>query len=145
MKFARIVFLVASIWGVLVLTPLYFMFNLIGGFWVGPPWTAKTPFWPNDSRITSGATCVPKLNAPPDMTGAVLFSCFATVSFPPDWIPVPACQNLGQFAFRSLHPGGANFAMADGSVKFIKDSIDLRTYRALGTRAGGEVLSADQY
>jgi hypothetical protein len=35
--------------------------------------------------------------------------------------------------------------MADGSVKFIKSSISVPTYRALGTRAGGEVLSADQY
>ena len=35
--------------------------------------------------------------------------------------------------------------MADGSVKFIKSTINLQTYRALGTRAGGEVISADQY
>jgi hypothetical protein len=35
--------------------------------------------------------------------------------------------------------------MADGSVKFIKNAISVNTYRALGTRAGGEVLSADSY
>jgi hypothetical protein len=35
--------------------------------------------------------------------------------------------------------------MADGSVKFIKDSVNIDTYWALGTRAGGEVLSADSY
>ena len=35
--------------------------------------------------------------------------------------------------------------MADGSVKFLKNSIDLRTYRALGTRAGSEVISSDSY
>src|SRR5437868_12111408 len=122
-----------------------FMFNLVGGNWAGPPWDAQSSFWPNDTRITSGATCVPKLNAPPDVDGTVLFACFATVNFPPDWILVPACQNLGQLGFRSLHPGGANFAMADGSVKFVKDSINVRTYRALATRAGGEVVSADQY
>jgi len=45
----------------------------------------------------------------------------------------------------SLHPGGANLAFADGSVRFIKESIDLPTYRVLGTRALGEVVSADQY
>jgi prepilin-type processing-associated H-X9-DG protein len=121
-----------------------FMFNLIGGFFAGPPWTGN-PYWPNDIRPTSGATSVPKLNAPPDTTGAVLASCFATVSFPPDWITVPACQNYGQFGFRSLHPGGGNFAMADGSVRFVKDGINVPTYRALATRAGREVIGADQY
>jgi prepilin-type N-terminal cleavage/methylation domain-containing protein/prepilin-type processing-associated H-X9-DG protein len=49
------------------------------------------------------------------------------------------------YGFKSKHPGGANFAMGDGSVKFIKQSINPRTYNALGSRAGGEVLSADQY
>jgi prepilin-type N-terminal cleavage/methylation domain-containing protein/prepilin-type processing-associated H-X9-DG protein len=122
-----------------------FYFANIAGFWIGPPWSASSPFWPGDLRITSGAYQVPRLNSPPDTTGAVFAACFATAFYPPDWIPVPACQNLGQFGFRSLHPGGANFAMADGSVKFIKNSIDLGTYRALGTRALGEVVSADQY
>jgi prepilin-type N-terminal cleavage/methylation domain-containing protein/prepilin-type processing-associated H-X9-DG protein len=48
-------------------------------------------------------------------------------------------------AFGSLHPGGANFAMADGSVRFLKNSIAQPVYRGLGTRAGGEVTSADSY
>ena len=33
--------------------------------------------------------------------------------------------------------------MADGSVRFIRDSIDLKSFRALGTRAGGEVITGD--
>jgi prepilin-type processing-associated H-X9-DG protein len=45
----------------------------------------------------------------------------------------------------SFHPGGANFAFADGSVHFIKDSINMLTYQSLGTRGGGEVVSADSY
>ena len=40
--------------------------------------------------------------------------------------------------FKSLHPGGANFLMADGSVQFVEDVIDFRVYNHLGTRAGGE-------
>jgi prepilin-type N-terminal cleavage/methylation domain-containing protein/prepilin-type processing-associated H-X9-DG protein len=43
----------------------------------------------------------------------------------------------------SLHPGGANLLLLDGSVRFIKSTIDLPTWNALGTRAGGEVISAD--
>ena len=49
------------------------------------------------------------------------------------------------FGYKSYHPGGANMAMGDGSVRFIKQSIDPRTYNALGTRALGEVISADSY
>ena len=45
----------------------------------------------------------------------------------------------------SHHPGGVNVCFGDGSVKFIKDSVNLPTWRALGTRAGGEVVSADSY
>jgi prepilin-type N-terminal cleavage/methylation domain-containing protein len=45
----------------------------------------------------------------------------------------------------SNHPGGVNLCLSDGSVRFIKDSIGLQPWWALGTRAGGEVLGADQY
>jgi prepilin-type processing-associated H-X9-DG protein len=45
----------------------------------------------------------------------------------------------------SYHPGGANVLLGDGSVRFIKDSIDLGVWRALGTCAGGEVVSADAF
>ena len=45
---------------------------------------------------------------------------------------------------RSRHPGGVNTAMADGSVKFIKNTINVRTWRALSTTQGGEIISADQ-
>jgi len=45
----------------------------------------------------------------------------------------------------SLHPGGVNVAMADGSVRFIKDTVNVQTWWGLGTRAGGEVISSDAY
>jgi prepilin-type N-terminal cleavage/methylation domain-containing protein/prepilin-type processing-associated H-X9-DG protein len=47
--------------------------------------------------------------------------------------------------FVSFHPGGANFLFADGSVHFLKQSIAMPTYVALGSRNGGEVLSSDSY
>jgi prepilin-type N-terminal cleavage/methylation domain-containing protein/prepilin-type processing-associated H-X9-DG protein len=43
----------------------------------------------------------------------------------------------------SRHPGGVNLLMGDGSVRFVKDSVNIATWRALGTRAGNEVISAD--
>lgn len=46
---------------------------------------------------------------------------------------------------RSYHPAGVNALMGDGSVRFFKDTIHGNTWRALGTVAGGEVISADQY
>jgi prepilin-type processing-associated H-X9-DG protein len=45
----------------------------------------------------------------------------------------------------SNHPGGVNVVFADGSVKFIKDTLAIQTWWALGTRNGGEIVSADQY
>ncbi len=53
---------------------------------------------------------------------------------------------LGQsyaFNFRSEHPGGVNFALVDGSVRFIADDIDAGLLDDLATRAGGEVIAGD--
>jgi prepilin-type N-terminal cleavage/methylation domain-containing protein/prepilin-type processing-associated H-X9-DG protein len=47
--------------------------------------------------------------------------------------------------FKSRHPGGANFLFADGSVKFMKNSIDPYTYNSLGSKSGGEIVGSDQY
>jgi prepilin-type N-terminal cleavage/methylation domain-containing protein/prepilin-type processing-associated H-X9-DG protein len=45
----------------------------------------------------------------------------------------------------SLHPGGVNAGFADGSVRFIKNSINMLTWMQLGTKGGGEVISSDSY
>jgi len=45
----------------------------------------------------------------------------------------------------SNHSGGVNIGFADGSVKFIKDTVSIPAWWALGTRNGGEVLSSDAY
>lgn len=49
----------------------------------------------------------------------------------------------GAWSASSAHPSGANLLYADGHVAFVKDSIALPTWRALGTRNGGEVVSSD--
>ncbi len=44
---------------------------------------------------------------------------------------------------RSYHTGGVNVALMDGSVRFMRDSLDLATWRALGTRHGSETIPGD--
>jgi len=88
--------------------------------------------------------------------GGRTFTLFNTV-VPPNTTEVPwshcylggcagCVPNEAQFDnASSFHPGGSNFTFADGSVKFLKSSISRPTYWALGTRAYGEVISADAY
>jgi len=45
----------------------------------------------------------------------------------------------------SMHSGGVNLAMSDGSVRFVKDAISQQAWWAIGTRNGGEVVSSDSY
>jgi prepilin-type N-terminal cleavage/methylation domain-containing protein/prepilin-type processing-associated H-X9-DG protein len=56
----------------------------------------------------------------------------------------PPCQNSpNQFAHkavRSRHSGGVNVVFGDGSIHFVRDSVALATWRALGTMNGGEVV-----
>jgi prepilin-type N-terminal cleavage/methylation domain-containing protein/prepilin-type processing-associated H-X9-DG protein len=51
------------------------------------------------------------------------------------------CNNA--YEVYAFHPGGANVAMADGSVRFLRETISIRTLAALSTRAGGEVIADD--
>ncbi len=45
------------------------------------------------------------------------------------------------WGFKSNHPGGVNFAMADGSVHFISESIDHKLYQCLGCRHDGQPVT----
>jgi len=51
----------------------------------------------------------------------------------------------GMYGLSSYHSGGANVALADGSVRFLKSTTNVATVWALGTRNQGEVVSADSY
>ncbi|HEY8503322.1 MAG TPA: DUF1559 domain-containing protein [Gemmataceae bacterium] len=46
-------------------------------------------------------------------------------------------------SFRSDHPGGCNYLMGDGAVRFVRDTVPPDVYRALGSRDGGEVIPGD--
>jgi prepilin-type N-terminal cleavage/methylation domain-containing protein/prepilin-type processing-associated H-X9-DG protein len=54
-------------------------------------------------------------------------------------------QDARMSTFGSEHPGGANFCFADGSVRFISESIPLQTLQWLTTRAMGEVIDFSQF
>lgn len=84
------------------------------------------------------------------VSGWTMFSTVLT----PNEKPYSACRvgcagcgidNTQIMSATSAHPGGVNVVMGDGSVKFIKNSINRQTWVSLGTKAGGEVLSADSY
>jgi len=57
----------------------------------------------------------------------------------------PWAGALSLVSASSRHPGGVNTAFADGSVKFIKSTINNQVWVGLGTRNGGEVISSDAY
>jgi prepilin-type N-terminal cleavage/methylation domain-containing protein/prepilin-type processing-associated H-X9-DG protein len=88
--------------------------------------------------------------------GALGFASFNTIQTPSDQqYPTGGCQegnsNEGwpngawSISASSAHPGGANVLFADGSVKFIKSTINRTTWMSLGTKNGGEVISGDAF
>ena len=56
-------------------------------------------------------------------------------------VPPPQWQQAR--GFKSRHPGGVQFVMADGSVHFVNESLDHNIYRGLSTRNGGETASVE--
>jgi prepilin-type N-terminal cleavage/methylation domain-containing protein/prepilin-type processing-associated H-X9-DG protein len=96
--------------------------------------------WSNGSVFNSGVTTA---NTP---NSQVVIPSYGNYSY--DLVTIDEDQGGPVFACLtadSYHPGGVNAMMGDGSVRFIKDSVNWVTWRALGTIAGGEVISADSY
>ncbi len=104
-----------------------------------------------NTRLQGLTTTTPRLNAsmtvpqPGDFGGASTNEAPHAPWGPFNWHLNPENYVFGQWGFRSLHPGGANFVFVDGSVRWIQEAIDIQTYQALSTRRFREVISADLF
>ncbi len=69
-----------------------------------------------------------------------------TAALPPNsTVPDSTAHGMGFLSARSNFSGGVCVCFGDGSVRFIRDSININTWRALATRAGGEVLNGNDF
>jgi prepilin-type N-terminal cleavage/methylation domain-containing protein/prepilin-type processing-associated H-X9-DG protein len=94
---------------------------------------AAHAYWAN-GRVDVGATsdmCLTPNSTTPDCSSFTISNIG------------PAGQGL--YGPRSVHPGGVNTLFGDGHVAFLKDSVNQLTWWAIGTKAGGEVVSSDAY
>jgi prepilin-type processing-associated H-X9-DG protein len=109
--------------------------------------------WANGGVYYSGFTTAMPPNQGLSTVSQAYYSAGVPASnfgknLPMDWDSVD--ENDGgptymSLAASSMHPGGVNALFADGSVHFVKNSISPLTWTALGTIAGGEVVSSDSY
>jgi prepilin-type processing-associated H-X9-DG protein len=56
----------------------------------------------------------------------------------------PNGRGIGADGFASGHPGGCQFLLGDGSVRLLKETVTSPVFRALATRAGGEIIGGDE-
>ena len=74
-----------------------------------------------------------------------IYTSFYCNNLPAQGLPCAASAsgNPTNFSARSRHTGGVNVCLADGSVQFIRETIDLVTWQGMGSASGGEVISID--
>ena len=124
--------------------------NVADATWVGVPILGTSEAWVcTKSTWSAPGICMPAsvavLGRVGPFPGTMNPDCQPPGDIPPDpRIFTPNRKDVGPDGFNSLHPGGCNFLIGDGSVRFIRDGIDKATYRALVTPAGGEAISADK-
>jgi prepilin-type N-terminal cleavage/methylation domain-containing protein/prepilin-type processing-associated H-X9-DG protein len=106
--------------------------NLADATWVGAVTSGHVctnPRWPVRDCATSNVMVMANTGPWPDEP----------------WVKVPNHKGSKADDYWSLHPGGCNFLLGDGSVRFIKETVDPMAFSALASRAGGEVVGADQF
>jgi prepilin-type N-terminal cleavage/methylation domain-containing protein/prepilin-type processing-associated H-X9-DG protein len=114
--------------------------NLADAAWSGVLWSYSTP-----------APLCTKVGWPVKSCVGVMFLLNGRTGPSSDVLSgsIPVGNSLnhqaGPDGFASLHPGGCQFLLCDGSVRFIKETVGPQVFQVLATRAGGEVIGADQY
>ena len=106
--------------------------NVADATWVGVIPYARVctaPDWPEQDCETANVMVLSHTGPSPDQR----------------WVDVPNHKGAGADDYWSLHPGGCNFLFCDGSVRFVKETVNPQVFSFLSTRAGGEVVSADQF
>ncbi|MGD9635526.1 MAG: DUF1559 domain-containing protein [Pirellulales bacterium] len=100
------------------------------------------------SQVTDGASKTFLIGEDVPAHNAHSVAFFANGSWlstdaPLNYLPQPPTPQKYEdvFGFRSLHPGGAHFALADGHVEFFDEGMDYYLYRNMSTKAGSEVGS----
>jgi prepilin-type N-terminal cleavage/methylation domain-containing protein/prepilin-type processing-associated H-X9-DG protein len=106
--------------------------NVAGATWVGmipSGLSCNNPTWPVQVCEASNALILAHTGPSPDEP----------------WVDVPNNKKAGVDDYHSLHPGGCNFAFCDGSIRFVKETINPQVFSDMATRAGGEVISEDSF
>ncbi len=97
--------------------------------------------WRGDIQNDQGEFCFSTLIGPnstsPDLIDGGWFQPSPTMG------PAAAAGSVQYYGARSRHVGGVNASFCDGSVRFVRDSISLATWKAAGSMNGGEVLGTD--
>lgn len=76
------------------------------------------------------------------IVGKPATASFCTYQTPNSPIPDAVSMGIGFLGARSLHPGGINLLLGDGSVRFVAQNVKLPVWRALGTCSGNELAEA---
>ena len=106
-----------------------------GGAWGGPPSDLSTSL----GGQTFNGWLPPNSPVGDEVARCIVEAQYYTRNGIP--VPTPASHTKEQsFAARSHHPGGAQAALCDGSVRFFSESIDLAAWRALSSAQGGETF-----
>ncbi|MDR1291255.1 MAG: DUF1559 domain-containing protein [Planctomycetaceae bacterium] len=121
--------------------------DIRGLIWYGCNTQFTTYLSPNTKQEGTGTTLteLEKAQARADRLNSYFIDTSkpdrGTIHYPEHPVDVPLANDLYILSARSFHNGGVNVGLGDGAVKFVNDSINIGTWRAVGNSQGGEALS----